>query len=99
MTGGACDPNCCCDLDCPKVVVERWKMNPIENCKEYHKKHTMVSFDDCSTAATRRQASDLQIGLGYFGKVLNLMMCSVKSGEIIDTQKFIEELPRANTSA
>ena len=78
MTGGACDPNCCCDPDCPEDVVGRWKLNPTKNCAEYHRSHQIVEFADCVQESTRRTSADLQNGLMYFSKVGEVMMCAAK---------------------
>jgi len=92
LTAGACDVNCCCDSDCPAQVVARWTRNPSVNCQEHYKAYRTIPFAACSAETNRRQLTDIQNGLQYFGKLGNLLMCAAKTGKIQDTQKFVEGL-------
>ena len=84
--------NCCCDSDCPAEVVARWTRNPSVNCQEHYKSYRTIPFAACSAETNRRQLTDIQNGLQYFGKLGNLLMCAAKTGKIQDTQKFVEGL-------
>ena len=76
----------------------RWRQHPLKNCAEYYQAHRPVTFDDCATEALRPRVSDLQNGLGYLGKLLSYFMCAAVSGQVKDTQEFVDAIPTADST-
>ena len=51
-----------------------------------------MSFQECSASLTSKAIIDLQMGLLYYGKLGNILMCAAKTGQISNTDNFVNKM-------
>lgn len=56
----------------------------------------MVTMGDCAAKITAKSLDDLSMGLGFFGKIAQLFMCTARIGAVKDTQAFVPKLESPN---
>ena len=68
-------------------------MNPARDCKELSLKGASETLVECTTALQTPNVNDLNVGLAFFGKVGQLLMCSAKQSNVESTSAFVNKLP------
>lgn len=54
---------------------------------------------DCAAKITAKQIGDVQSGLGFFGKLGQLLMCTARVSDVKETQSYVEPITKPPTDA